>query len=91
MATLQQVIENRQKWGFVVKSQDEEKTVLELVKPFDVKAGQHFDSISRLEIADGKVEHFKNTIWDGEPVCIMSADLSEISIGQLPLPKGRGL
>lgn len=79
MATLQQVVENRQKWGFVVKSQDEEKTVMELVKPFNAEDGQHFDSVSRLEIADGYVKHFKNTIWDADLVQIKSAELSKIT------------
>lgn len=82
MATLKQVIENRQKWGFVVKSKDEEKTVMELVKPFNAEAGQHFDSVSRLEIADGYVKHFKNSIWDSEPICIKSARLSQISFDE---------
>lgn len=82
MATLQQVVENRQKWGFIVKSQDEEKTVMELVKPFNAEAGQYFDSVSRLEIADGYVKHFKNTIDDADLVQIKSAKLSKITFDE---------
>lgn len=82
MATLQEVVDNRLRWGFVIKSQDEKETVLECVDKCDPANGQHYDSVYRLEISDGEAGELKNTFWNDELELVMKAELSEVRIDE---------